>query len=561
MLHAPFTERLTRQRGYLYGLFWIILFIIYLPAAKSGFVSDTTGWLQSVRDDSFMDYINRSRFGVKSMYQLTQFNTWALYQLIGARAWPWHLIHLSLHALNCLFLFTFCKRLFADSGIKQPYIPALMGSLLFCISPYISEVLVWEASFHYLQALLFIFGILLLVQGYQEQQSSGKAWGAGILFFLSTFTHELFYLTPLLTFVIALYYRLGLKRDPVVFRKTLLYFTLPQFLIFVIHLVSFRMVYGARISHVGNGILDQPPGYFLVKAPWYFFHLFGWGRFFSHEHKQAVYNIFRTAGGAAAFYSLLGIVCLVILFRFRKMHTYWKAVSLLFVCMMLAISIFVPLWFPELLLVVGDRYMYLMLTFQWMLVALLLFRIRWPEIRYGLFIALAGINLFLTLKLCWRWRKSEEVIYAIETSPVLKPGKVKILLNSPACLQGVPMIGSSGEGEFRLMHNLLFAPPVINDTMLEVAAYNMDRPGDGAHAEVVNDSTIKVTLNQWGTWWWLGGFGATSYENNWYRLDMVDVGHWYNVILKKPASEYQVLYQTGKELKEVDMQKRGVEQY
>lgn len=559
MLLHTLTDRITARRLTTAGLIWAVLFLLYLPAAKAGFVSDTTGWVQSLERDTFLDYINRTHFGVKSMYQLTQLNTWLLYQAFGTSVWAWHLVHVTLHAANCFLLYVFCTKLFTKAGLQYPARPALFGSLLFGISPYISEVVVWEASFHYLQALLFIFSILLLAQRFQERPSAKPAVIAGLLFFLSTFTLELFYLIPLLVFTLALFYRTALNYERSIFRKTLVYFLLPQVLIFLVHLLLFRVVYGSGMAHLGTQMFKNPLPYFLVRAPWYFFHLLLWGRFFPHALKTAVYDFFRTPGGAIIFYTALASVSAFIAIRYRRMTVYGKLLSLMFAWLLIALSIIVPLFFAEILLVVCDRYMYLLLAFYWMLVALLLYRIKKPALQIGLLIFLAGINLFLSLKLSRKWGQSAEVIAALQQSPVLAPGKVKLLLNSPACMQGIPMIGTSPEGEFRLMHNLFF-PPAINDTMLEVAAYNMDWKTDGAHAEVINDSTIKVTLNQWGTWWWLGGFGAYSYENAWFRLDMVDAGHWYKVILKRPAGEYQLLYQTGNELKVVDMARKG-EQY
>ena len=556
MLLHSIADKLARRRLYVFLLFWVITFIIYLPAAHAGFVSDTTGWLQSVREDSFADYINRSRFHVKSMYQFTQLITWVLYQLIGVNHWAWHLLFVTLHAVDCLLLYIFCNTLFTATGIEKGYRPALAGAVLFCVSPYASEVVVWEASYHYLQAFICMFSILILVQRFQEMPSGKKAFIAGVIFFVATFTHELWYLILPFTFLLALYYRIGLNSTRAVFRKTLLYFTLPQVLFFVIHLWMFRLVYGGTVAHVGGGVFKNPPDYFYVKMPWYFFHLFTWGRFFPHSIRHHVYDIFHNPFVALAFYLPLALLCGYILLRFRRMPACLKAASFLFVCLLFAIGIYVPLWFPELLLVVCDRYTYIMLAFQWTMVALILYHIPKQWLQQGLWILLLGVNLYLVLSLSRKWQRSDEVISAIQTSPVLKPGKVKILLNSPACLRGIPMIGSSDEGEFRLMHNLLFEPP-IKDSMLEVAAYNMEWPENGAHAEVMNDSTIKVTLNQWGTWWWLGSFGASSYENHYYRLDMTDPGHQYNVILKKPYDQYQVIFQTGKELKEVDMQRKG----
>lgn len=554
-------NRLTSKHTYTFCLFWLITFVLYLPAAKAGFVSDTTGWFQSLTEHNFIEYINRNRFAVKSMYQLTQFNTWVIYKIIGTSHWGWHLVHITLHAWVCLLLYKWSRKLFEDSGLEKPYLPGLAGALLFCISPYASEVVVWEASFHYLQALLFIFGILLLVQRFQQQSSARYAVAAGCLFFLSTFTHELFYLTPLLTLGLIIYYWLAVHKDARIFKRSLLFFTVPQFVFFIVHLLLFRLIYGGGVAHIGPQLFKNPPGYFLVKPPWCFFHVWVWGRFFPSAIRKAVYDVFRTAGGAIAFYGLLSLICTWIVFRFKKMGVKGRLVSYLFICLLIAQAILMPLWFPEGLLLIGDRYLYLMLAFHAMLLTLLLYSIRRAWLKQGMWWLCACTSIYFTLRLSKKWNESEQVITALQTSPPIKPGKVKLVLNSPACLQGIPMIGATPEGEFRLMHNLFYQPK-IKDNLLDVVAYNMITPDDGAHVAVVDDSTIKVTLNQRGTWWWRNGdLRASSYENDWYRVDLRDPGHWYYLILKKPAAVYDLLYQKGKDIKVVDMAIKGSEQY
>ena len=41
---------------------------------------------------------------------------------------------------------------------------------------------------------------------------------------------------------------------------------------------------------------------------------------------------------------------------------------------------------------------------------------------------------------------------------------------------------------------------------------------------------------------------------------MTDPGHWYQLILKHPASEYLILYQVGSKWKTVDWNKKNVDQ-
>ncbi len=72
---------------------------------------------------------------------------------------------------------------------------------------------------------------------------------------------------------------------------------------------------------------------------------------------------------------------------------------------------------------------------------------------------------------------------------------------------------------------------------------------------------IHVTLNQWSTWWWYAGHGAKNYETAEYKVNMIDPGHWYELTLKKPASQYLLLYEIGDQWKVVDMNKRNEDQY
>jgi hypothetical protein len=111
------------------------------------------------------------------------------------------------------------------------------------------------------------------------------------------------------------------------------------------------------------------------------------------------------------------------------------------------------------------------------------------------------------------------------------------------------MINAWPQGNFMRMRELLSDGPAaarIYDGM----AFNMKSPSDGSEVSLVNDSTLRVTLLQWGTWWWYKDFGGYSYETPDYRIDMRDQGHWYEIVLKRPMSEYQLLYQVGDTWKE-----------
>ena len=138
--------------------------------------------------------------------------------------------------------------------------------------------------------------------------------------------------------------------------------------------------------------------------------------------------------------------------------------------------------------------------------------------------------------------------------------KTILMLNLPLGLNGIPMIESFPKSSFKVLYNATADSPLTN-TVYDVLSYNMTTENDGAHVQVINDSTIHVTLNQWGTWWWYGVQGGTSYRNADYRLNLVDLGHWYELTLKHPAANYLLLYQAGDKLKAVDLNKKNTDQY
>ncbi len=81
--------------------------MLYLPASQAGRVGDFPGWVTFLNSVGFVDYINRSESGIRSLYQFTQITTYGFYKIFGANAWLWHLLYVTLHAVNAFLLYTF----------------------------------------------------------------------------------------------------------------------------------------------------------------------------------------------------------------------------------------------------------------------------------------------------------------------------------------------------------------------------------------------------------------------------------------------------------------------
>ena len=541
------------KNAWIFGLFWLLTFVLYIPAIKAGWVIDSAGWLYNIRNLSFWKYINNAQSGIPSFYQFTQFTTYIFYKLFNANPYAWHTLMVTMHAVNAFLVFYICRSLFDDSGIRNAQSIAIWGVVLYTVCPHISEIIVWEASYHYLQGFIFILLILRWVQKFQKTQEAKYAWWAGIIYFLSTYSLEIFYLTPWFILALAAYYRLALNYDKAIIKKTFTHFFIPIFILFLLHIVVLLVVYN-HFAHIAEKVW-QPFTNYACKPARYIYHILFFGRFFTYEARQQVYFILGSHGGLIIFYNILVLVWCAIVAHWQGMGMKGRAGVFLFVCIMISMVVLFPLAFPDMLLMFYDRYTYMLDAFIYMLIALLLSYIPNKYLNLFLLVVFAGVNIWFTTQLNLQWKYSTYIDNRLLHNLPDPGDKTIILLNIPENMNGIGMIGAQGDKEFKKQREL-FVDKKIKNTIYDCMSYNMITPQDGAHVNVISDSLVRVTLNQWGTWWWYEGHGGRMYENDDYKIIHIDVGRWYELVLKRPRSNYLLLYQQGDQWKQVDWLKR-----
>lgn len=550
-------QNLIKNPYLVFGFFWFVISVLYLPAAKAGQVGDFTGWLYTIRYGNFWDFINRP--DSLSLYQFTQLVSYFFYKLFGANPLLWHLLQTTLHAVNCFLLFVICKRIMEDSGVRFAGRIAFMGALLFAVCPQNTEVIVHEPCYHYLQGYLILLLILYWLQQFQHNPHPKYAWWAGLLYFCSTYSLELFYLTPWLVFSLSLYYRAAINYDKRIFKRSLLWFFLPQLLMYVAHVIVLQKIIHVYVAHVAPPHDILSIGY-LSKLPEYLFHVIFLGRYFPNDLRQRVYDICESRWFLTVFYGLLILFCLYISVRYKKLRQKWKVGGLFMLWMLMMAFLVSPFVIPRLQLVLFDRYTYFMEPFIYMLIALMISGGSFRFIGMAVVAAYIFCNSYFLLKTNYYWKRSAYIVKRLIHEVPDPDNKIIVLLNPPENMNGILMIGSQSESVWKLMYNL-YNEKKINNQVYDAASYNMLTPEDGAHVKVLTDSVLTITLNQWGTWWWYKYRGGISYENEAYKLNMVDPGHWYELTLKHPSSDYLLLYQIGDRWKAVDMSKKNIDQY
>ncbi len=534
------------------------MFILYLPAAEAGKAGDFyKDWVLPLRSRSFFDYVNSK--GSPVLYQFTQLVTLVFYKVFGIMAWPWHLLHLTAHAVNGLLLFSFLKKLLQFSVIRNSNAIAFGTALLYCVCPHISEVVVHEPCFHYTLGFMLVLASLGWLQMFQIRQEKKYMWYIVLAFAISTFSLEVFYITPILGVLLVIYYRIVIHADRSALKKTVYYIIIPQLFLCVLHLVLLRLVTGAAIDHHVASSASEHIDNFRLKAPKYLFHILLLGRYWPHEVKMRVYELLSNTKGQAVLYGLTIIFYIIAVLRWRYLSARVHLIILFSLWVIICIIIVSPRWFSSDQLVVFDRYTYFMAPFIYVILLLIIGKTKYKAVSIGIFAGYTAMNIFFAVKVNRLWGASEKVITNLVKSFPHADNKIILLLNPPENMHGIPMIGSFKQSMFRIMYDMEQSRP-INVPVYDVASYNLTSAGDGAHARVVNDSTVHVTLNQWGTWWWYHFQGAPSYENNVYKLNMVDGGHWYELVLKQPAKHYLLLFEVDAQWKIVNWNKKHEDQ-
>ncbi len=548
---------LLKNNWYVFLTLWATVFILYLPAAKAGEVGDFTGWLYTIRYAPFWDFINRP--DSLSLYQFTQLVTYGIYKVIGYNPLLWHFLQVSLHAVNCLLVFTLAKNILADSKVDKAVGIAFAASFLFAVCPLNTEVVVHESCYHYLQGFLIVLLILRWVQQYHYTQKRSYIWWAAILYGCSTYSLEVFYFTPWFTLSLALYYRLVIGYDKAILRKTVLYFFVPQLLLYFAHVAVLHYVINLLVAHVAppHDLLSID---FLCKMPKLLYHVIFMGRYFSNDIRQAVYRLCEHKALLSVVYLSLLAVCAYLVFFFKQTSLKWKAAGLFLIWMLAMVLIATPFPIPTIQLVGFDRYTYFMQPFIFLLLAIVFSHKRLRRVSVVLFAVYSLCNMYCLTVTNNYWKKSAYLVKRLVQPVSLPPGKTILLLNPPENMNGILMLGSQPNSVWKMMYDL-YNEPKITNTVYDVVSYNLNTLEDGAHVRVTSDSTVTVTLNQWGGWWWYKYLGANSYENEAYKLIITDAGHCYDLILKHPAAGYQLMYEVNGNWKIVDWNKRNVDQY
>ncbi len=531
---------------FIFPAFLLITLITYFPTIGSGFVFDFVGWQRLYDQGSFTDIINC--FGYKGNQQVYHLFFYTIYYFFHLKGLPWYFVFCALHAFNGWLLFVWMRQVTHDWGISIPFVFILLTILVFLIHPYCVEPVAYKACVQYLISLSAILGLLILVPRYIIKGEVRYLWMSVGIYFLSLFAIEISYVTPI---VLSLYLWMYSRIPPANYfsKPRAIQVVISVWLLLFLCLLINKFTLGAWVGHYGTAVHFNfdPMGMISTETKYLVKHLTD-ARMFSFSIKNFLFDQLLSNTMATSLFLFTGLLVISLyLFRSKSWKRKWHLVFFALAASLIYTLPVSNLFFYHLDVGANDRFSYVPLVFAWVFVAALIADVAKKAV-IPAFSMLLVLQLFWQQKIIHYWHESTIVLHSLKTDYRWRDASHVFVLNSPDNYKGVWMTTmiriNSGIDEL-IDHQTNRENKGI---MYDIYQFNMNSPNDGVKVEQTGPMQLKVTFNQWGNWWHLYGIGATPYENEYYKAEVLD--YPYQVTFKQFPPGSVIIYQDSMKWKE-----------
>ncbi len=521
-------------------LYWLAVVWLYHKGHKATLVDDGNAAIIDFIAQGWRGILNN--YGMTSLYHFHDLvnNLWFL--LFGLNEKAWFLLTATLHAVNSWFIFTNMSLFYEKCELKNGSIIAFAGSLMFLLSPYQSENIIWAATHHYGFALLFFMLMLNLLMRISESNLSRNAVLIGVLYVVSLTTREE---TLVYSGVFVAMFALLKLLNPATMisvRKFFGFIVAPQALLIVLYFVATKLIKGNWIPHYGTTHIENLSiGNYATTFLQYLIKQLAFIHFFDYPVRDMVYGLVREKTTVACAIALILLLFTAALLFFRN-----KRALLVFTSLTISmVVLFLPvlnLYFMYLFRYENDRMGYFGSIMLYQIVPLVLFSLL-PALGYVVCAVWLMIALhFSTITAaCWQ---HAGIFYhnCINTLPQ-REGRL-FFLNVPLKYQSIYVFRK--EQRIRNAYNLYHA----NDTChVNAIAWSLfHSPKDKLEIQHYSNDSIKVILRHSETSWWMqGDKGATNFENDDVRFEVDEwgIGYTLKVKNKKPDDSFWITTQHG----------------
>ncbi len=514
-------EQLIPQRYFTITFFllcWISIFLIYFPARHAMLIDDGMMGLNEIKTHGISGYW--------SSYQATCFyyGQYALlamlYFLCGVNTTLWLLFFSMFHALNAVLIFKVSKKiyfLFIDETLST-YI-SLFGCLLFLLSPYQFENIVWAATPHYAVSLMILLiGLYFLIDYVQGIKTNINPFIYFIFFSISIATLEITFLFPLV--FMALYVYLFLLQKTRVsfihFFKTIL---LPQIILVLVYILLLHYFKGPWLPHdvtASEQLIPFP--HLIISSAQHILKVFAQIHFLDNPLRMNIYTLCEHWQWTLLAELTLITSCAYFSYKREKENLY------LFLLLLFISSV---LYFPEVRLFFSTlfrydhgRYEYFGTVFLFQLLAFLLFTI---NRMLRIFLMLLFLSVFsINIQIAFHDKREAGLLFNHFINSYPDTGKgMTYVLNAPGYCRETLVFWY--DTRFPVAYNVIKNKP-IQDRYKQIMSYVSMGTNDSFEVKKVDEYSYHFQLKTNGCWLMREGQGGSDYETDDYICDVDEWG-------------------------------------
>ena len=538
-----------RENAFVLGVFLVAVHLLYAQTWQAGFVTDFTGLQERLDGAPFREFLHC--FGFPALHQVTNFFLFLFYKWFGTSPLPWYLVYTSLHVVNGWLGYTLVKRVFLLKGgtFNQISIPAFIAALLFVVSPYNAEAVIWKVCFNFLFCTVTMLSSFLFLVKYLECEKKPSLIYSYLFFAVALFTFELALALPFIAFVI-IFWKNSTSNEARPWECPTRLASVPYFIISGFYFLLNKIILGGWVGHYGESVhLNFDLKNIAANCLKYFSKNLLYWREWAHNSKQTLISFCDNPMTAYAFL-LVGTTLLFSLsIVYKKLNITIKSVFISWLLFFLALAPIANLYVAWILHGENDRYGYFASLFFYMGLVFILhfFNKKIQIVFYAVFLCVSIYNLH---KINSYWKNSTSVVRGLLNDFKWQKNSEVYVLAFPENYKGIPMFKDFSRQGLALKSALKYLDKKNTDgKFYQIAQFNMNFPTDGFTAIVDSTNTIKLEFHEWGSWWWRHGIGTGDYATE--KYDFKTVGKGCEIKIKNAAADAAFIYSDGDKWKEV----------
>lgn len=533
---------------------WVIAFFCFLEGWNAGWILDSIMHSYNVRDISCSEYLSLHIDNtIRLFYHFTYY--W-LEKLLGPKGWDWYLFKISLHSLNAFLFFKTANRLLENyAKTSYGYIP-YFSAILFLLSPTSTDVVMYQASFHFMMAFALLQCCILLFFRQLERVRLGNDFLFYTAFLLALFTLETSYMLCIVMCLLIFF----LSDEYLKIRRVLTFkYVLIPLVMTLVRILLNEIILNDLVGHYGaekhfrfgmDRIVQN-----IAKIP---LDLFGFIEYWDMNNIYAVYDILYNH----QYICLLAVLFFIIYFglayyvlkrdKSDKLFLLLLNISLVFALPTLSLGILYIIPVEE------DRYYYMYAPFVYMLGLLLLYRLS-VGISYVAFFVLLVVGFLCLIKNVSNSALAQRIIDTSLAEFPFHKDKRYVILAMPVYANGVIVWDTKEptdnpfDERWQMMAKALKVTKNVDlhGKIASVLQYNVISDKDAPIIEKLDSNAIRMTLPCCGKWWWKHNAGALDYQNEYFKVEIL--GGWQQEVkitfINKP-DDIVYLFQDGTVFKE-----------